>query len=163
LIPITGLPLRLKYAAKGEKMRLPDIGIQPKARAAAWLAAAAVCAVVSGCGANNYPLYASPTNLVFKTAVGTSTTAQVTFYGAATMTGVTLGGPFPQLFSVPQGACEGVKTEATGNGCTVTITFKPTTTGAFAATLTGNSTNGSAIVDITSTATAAAEMPADDR
>jgi len=144
-------------------MRLPDIGIQTKARTATWLAAAAVCAVVSGCGSKPYPLYASTGTLDFKTAAGTSTTAQVTFYGVATMSGVTLGGDSPQLFSVPKGACAEVTTQANSDGCTVTITFTPTTAGAYGATLTGNSDNGSATVVLLSTATAEAEAPEDDR
>jgi hypothetical protein len=151
----------IAIAAKGEKMRLRKIGIQT--RVAAWLAAAALCAVVSGCGSNHYPLYASTGALDFKTAVGTSTTAQVTFYGVATMSGVTLGGDDPQMFSVPQGACAGVTTQATSHGCTVTVTFTPTTTGAYGATLTGNSNNGSANVDLLSTATAKTVEPADER
>jgi hypothetical protein len=156
--------MQFKFRIKmEEKMQLPDISIRHRHRAALLLVATALCVALSGCFASkdssNYALFATPMGLTFSAAAGASTTAQVTFYGTATMTGVALSGPNADLFSVPEGACVDVTTGASSDGCVVTVTFSPKAKGSYAATLTGNSNNGSA--EVTLTASASSESPAD--
>ena len=137
---------------------MPNIQIRGSLGAVLLLAAAAICAIISGCAltedGGNYTLFANPLGLTFDVAAGSSTTAQVTFFGTATMTGVTLSGANANLFSVPEGSCVGVTTSPNSHGCVVVVTFSPKNPGAYAGVLTGNSNNGTAMVPLTAQANA---------